>query len=455
VSALEATGRVRYLRLASCARIEATRRRPSGRLLAVRGQRLTREDDVRVATAFNRMLRLPGASVIGVGFATEGVIVTVRLRRRRRVCSGCGQVGRLPIHGRRLKRWRHLDLGANRCVIECELRRLACRDCGVRLEAVPWARPGSAYTRDFEDLVAFLAQQMAKTPIARLLRLAWDTVGRIIERVVADHLDERRLDGLVALGCDEISYRRGQRYLTCVADHASGAIIWARPGRNAQTLQAFFDELGDRKRSIQAVSIDMSAGYENAIRAAVPDAEICFDPFHVVKLANEAVNQVRRADWNAHAKSTTSTGRWLKGVRWALLKAPERLTANQQVKLAEVQAANRGLYRAYLLKEELRALYHLPDRALAPEHLTAWLAWASRSKLKPFVRLARTIRRYQAGILAAIRLGLTNARLEGLNSKARLISHRSFGFHGPDRLIALIHLCAGGITIDPPFTTNT
>lgn len=167
---------------------------------------------MRVATAFNRMLRLPGASVIGVAFATEGVIVTVRPRRRRRVCSGCGQVGRPPIHGRRLKRWRHLDLGANRCVIECELRRLACRDCGVRLEAVPWARAGSAHTRDFEDLVAFLAQQMAKTPIARLLRVAWDTVGRIIERVVADHLDERRLDGLVALGCDEISYRRGQRY---------------------------------------------------------------------------------------------------------------------------------------------------------------------------------------------------------------------------------------------------
>jgi transposase len=407
---------------------------------------------VRVSTAFNRMLRLPGASVIGVGFGREGVIVTVRLRQRRRVCSSCGQVGG-HLHGRRVKRWRHLDLGVNRCVIECELRRLACRDCGVRLEAVPWARPGSAYTLDFEDLVALLAQQMPKTPIARLLRVAWATVGRIVERVVADQLDERRLRGLVAIGCDEISYRRGQRYLTCVADHATGAIVWARPGRNAATLQAFFDELGDRKHSIRAVSIDMSAGYENAITAAVPDAEIAFDPFHVVRLANDAVNEVRRADWNTHAKSTTTTGKWLKGVRWALLKAPEHLTASQQTKLAEVQAANRGLYRGYLLKEELRALYHLPDRSLAPQHLTAWLAWASRSKLKPFVRLARTIRRYQTGILAAIRLGLSNARLEGLNSKVRLISHRSFGFHGPDPLIALIHLCAGGIVIDPPFTT--
>lgn len=235
--------------------------------------------------------------MIGVSFAAEGVIVTVRSRRRRRVCSGCGQVGRLAIHDRRVKRWRHLDLGASRCIIECELRRLWCHACGgPRLEPVPWARPDSGYTHDFEAVVAFLAQQMAKTPIARLLRVAWDTVGRIVQRVVADHLDERRLDGLVTIACDEISYRNGQRYLTCVADHAASAIVWARPGRNAATLRAFFDELGDRKTSIRAVSIDMSAGYETAIRAAIPQAEICFDPFHVVKLANEAVNEVRRAD---------------------------------------------------------------------------------------------------------------------------------------------------------------
>ncbi len=112
---------------------------------------------------------------------------------------------------------------------------------------MPWARPGSRYTRDFKDVVAWLAQQMAKTPIAGLLRIGWDTVGRIVERVVADHLDERRLQGLVAIGCDEISYRRGQRYLTTVADHHSGRIVWSAPGRNAQTLPAFFDELGPRK----------------------------------------------------------------------------------------------------------------------------------------------------------------------------------------------------------------
>ena len=405
---------------------------------------------MRVTTALKRLLRLPGASVIDVSFTGDGVVVTVRLRRRRRVCSGCGQTGPLEIHGRRIKRWRHLDLGASRCWIECELRLLRCPDCGVRLEAVPWARPGAHHTRDFEDVVAWLAQQMAFTPITRLLRIGWRTVGAIVERVVADHLDERRLAGLVCIGVDEISYRRYHRYLTSVADHRSGAIVWCAPGRNSATLQRFFEMLGDRKTSIQAVSIDISGDYQRALRQAVPDAEICFDPFHVVRLAARATDAVRRDEWNRHDRSHTQAGRWVKGTRWSLLKAPANQSIHQLATLAEVQAENRRLYRAFLLREELRLLYHLPDPALAPDHLDAWLAWASRSRLKPFVRLARTLRQHRAGILAAIRLELSNGRLEGLNSKIRLISHRAFGFHSADPLIALVYLCCAGISIQLP-----
>jgi transposase len=407
---------------------------------------------VRVTTAFNRLLRLPGAAVIDVSFSAEGVIVSVRLRRRRRVCVLCGQTGRqLIVHDRRVKRWRHLDLGSTRCVVECELRLLRCPDCRVvRTEPVPWARPGAHHTRDFEDVVAWLSQQMANAPIAAMLRVGWDTVGRIVARVVADHLNESRLVGLVAIGVDEISYRRGQRYLTSVVDHASGAIVWCCAGRNAATLQAFFTELGERRHSIRAVSIDMSGGYEKAIRDNAPQAEIAFDPFHVVRLAQRAVDQVRRDEWNAHDRSHTKTGKWIKNTRWSLLKAPEKQSVRQLAVLGEVQQANKAMFRAFLLKEELRLLYALEDPALAPEHLDAWLAWASRSRLQPFIKLARTIRRHRAGILAAIRLGLSNGRLEGLNSRIRLISHRSFGFHSADPLIALVYLCCAGIVIDLP-----
>jgi transposase len=194
----------------------------------------------------------------------------------------------------------------------------------------------------------------------------------------------------------------------------------------------------------------MSGGYEKAIRANAPDAEVCFDPFHVVRLGQRAVDQVRRDEWNAHERSHTPRGRWIKGTRWSLLKAPEKQTVPQLALLGEVAVANQALYRAFLLKEELRLLYQLDDPRLAPAHLDAWLAWATRSRLIPFVKLARTIRRHRAGILAAIRLGLSNGRLEGLNSRIRLISHRSFGFHSAAPLIALVYLCCAGITIDLP-----
>ena len=151
---------------------------------------------MRVTTAFNRMLALPGAWVRDVAFGAEGVIVTVALKAKKPVCSGCGARG-LSIKEHRVKRWRHLDLGGMRCLIECQLRRLYCPGCGDVYELVPWARAGSPYTRDFEDMTAFLAQQMNQTAVSRLMRIAWRTVGKILERVVADKLDHDRLDGLV------------------------------------------------------------------------------------------------------------------------------------------------------------------------------------------------------------------------------------------------------------------
>ena len=406
---------------------------------------------MRVTTAFNRMLRLPGAFVRDVAFGSEGVIVTVALRAKRPVCSGCGARG-LQIKEHRDKRWRHLDLGASRCVIECELRRLYCPGCGDLLEAVPWARAGSAYSRDFEDLTAWLAQQMAKTPITRLLRIGWTSVGNIVTRVVADHLDSTRLDGLVLIGVDEISYAADHRFLTCVANHDTGGVVWAAPGRNAATLQAFFDELSDeQKASIQAVSIDMSAGDEKAIRApeGIPHAQGCFDPFHVVQLGSRATDQVRRAEYNQHGRSSTQHGTWIKGARYSLLKDPINQTTKQLVRLAEVQQTNKRMFRAFLLLHELRWVYRVP-REEAREHLEAWLAWASRSKLKPFVKLARTIRKHKAGVLAAVDLNISNGRLEGLNSKVRLLSHRAYGFKSADALIATVYLCCAGIEIDLP-----
>jgi transposase len=190
---------------------------------------------VRVTTAFNRMLGLPGAWVREVALGAEGMIVTVCLRRERPLCSGCGASG-MKIKDHRVKRWRDLDVGGSRCVIECRLRRLYCPGCGDLPEMVEWARAGARCTRDFDDLTAWLAQQMSQTQVTKLMRVGWETVGKIIARVVAEKLSSGRLDGLELIGVDEVSYRADHKFLTCVANHESGGIVWATQGPQLREL---------------------------------------------------------------------------------------------------------------------------------------------------------------------------------------------------------------------------
>jgi transposase len=160
-------------------------------------------------------------------------------------------------------------------------------------------------------------------------------------------------------------------------------------------------------------------------------------------------DQVRRDEYNKHGRSSSSEGKWIKGTRYSLLKDPGKQTAGQLLKLAEVVLTNKPMYRAFLLYGELRYIYRLPKDEAA-ERLDAWLAWASRSRLKPFIKLARTIRKHKSGVLAAIKIGISNGRLEALNSKVRLLSHRAYGFHSADALIAMIYLCCAGIQIALP-----
>ena len=195
----------------------------------------------------------------------------------------------------------------------------------------------------------------------------------------------------------------------------------------------------------------MSGEYQRAIRASLPAAQICFDPFHVVRLGARATDQVRRDEWNRHDRSHTPEGRWVKGTRWSLLKAPEHQSIYQLATLAEVQTREPpALPRLPAARRAAAALP--PARPDAGARRTSTPGWPGprRSRLKPFVRLARTLREHRDGILAAIRLGLSNGRLEGLNSKIRLISHRAFGFHSADPLIALVYLCCAGVTIELP-----
>jgi transposase len=219
-----------------------------------------------------------------------------------------------------------------------------------------------------------------------------------------------------------------------------------RPGRDRRTVEKFLDLLGkERCRQIGLVSGDMAKWITRPIGERCPNASVCYDPFHVVKLATDALDDIRREVWNeARRAGQRQLARQLKGARFALWKNPGNLTERHRLKLARVQQLNQRLYRAYLLAQQLREIYRLPlEHAIAL--LDAWLRWARRCCLEPFVKLARTITEQRVGIEAAIRHGLSNARAEQINTQIRLITRRAFGFHSPDAAIALAMLSLGGL----------
>jgi len=411
---------------------------------------------VRVTTAFKRLLRLDGVNVIEVVFGLNVVTVTVALRRRRLECPHCGHRTRSRYDARpHRSTWRHLDLGVWKVQVRASLRRLRCPTHGVVVEAVPFARPGAHLTRDFDDLLAWLATRMDKTAVARLARVSWRTVGRACERVVVTELDPGRLDGLFRIGVDEISWRKHHRYLTLVVDHDQGVVVWGAPGRDSATLDGFFEELGPlRSKQIEAVSLDLGPAFIKSVTTAghAPNAVICADPFHVVKLVGDALDEVRRDLWQQLRKLPGD--RWakeFKSARWALLKNPEDLTDSQAAKLAQLKRDKGGIWRAYEMKEQFRAIFAGDlDRDEAAELLDRWCARAQRSRLAPFVKAARTMRHRRDLILNAIEHGISNGRVEGLNNKVRLIVRRAYGFHSAEAALALVMLGAGPINLQLP-----
>ena len=396
-----------------------------------------------------RLVGVERAVVEAVRVDDEALVV--RVRPRRRDASRCGVCGRRAggyDRGEGARRWRALDLGTTRAYVEAAAPRVDCRRHGVVVARTAWARHGSRFTRAFEQQVAWLATQCSKTAVCELMRIGWPTVGRIIERVVVEerlrHGDP--LEGLRRIGIDELSFRKGQRYITVVVDHDTGRLVWASEGRDKKTVLGFFDQLGpERAGRIALISSDLGEWITRAVRERCPQATLCLDPYHVVALATAALDEVRREVWQqARRVGDKSGARWLKGARWALWKRPERLTERQQAKLATIEHINRRLYRAYLLKEELRLVFHTsPDEAVPL--LEAWLVWARRCRIASFVKLAKTITLNKAGITATLTHRLSNARIEAINTTLRLICRRAYGFHSAEALIALAMLTVGGL----------
>lgn len=407
---------------------------------------------MRATTLLRRQLSLKRTRVTDFEFTDVGIEIDVAPMTRVPYCSACQR--RAPrVYDHRDRAWRHLDFAGMEVTLRYRQRRVDCRACGgVRAELVPWADAGSRFTRDFEDQAAYFAQVMDRTAASRLLRVAWRTVGQIIERVVARLGPADRLDSLEYVGIDELSYRRHHEYITCVVDHVETKVVWAAEGKSAATVDGFFKTLGpERAAKLKGVTIDMSGAYIDAVERGAPQAQIIFDRFHVQRLAQDAVDQVRREQVRLLVGSDDAAV--LKRTRWALLKNPWNLSAVEGDKLAEVQRTNRPLYRAYLLKETLAEIFSRRQVGVARDKFVAWCGWAARSRLAPFKKLAKTIRRHLDGVLAFIATGLSNGPTEGLNGKIRTLTRRAYGFHSARSLIGLIFLCCTGLTLHPVVKT--
>lgn len=423
---------------------------------------------MRDVSLWSALLGIENAVIEDVVFDEAASRLTVSARptaRRRGRCGRCRRPAPGYDAGRGRRRWRVLDLGTVQAFIEADAPRVRCRDHGVVVAHVPWARHGAGSTHAFEQQVAWLATQTSKSAVTELMRVAWRTVGAIVARVWADiETTFDPFEGLAKIGIDEVSYRRGHLYLTCVIDHDSGRLVWAGLGQTKATLQRFFDLLGpDRSALITHVTADAAAYIAAVVATNCPNAIQAADPFHVVKWANDALGELRLDLWretrrvaraNSRGRGRAPTDatdpfpaylrvRILTRSRYALWKNPENLTERQQAQLDWIAQTDPRLFRGYQLKEGLRTIFKL-DPTDAPTALDRWIRSARASRIPQIVKLARMVADQRGPIMIAIEHGLSNGRTESVNTKIRLRTRMAFGFKNPEALIALIMLALGG-----------
>jgi transposase len=406
------------------------------------------------------LLRVEELVVESVNFdaSADAVVVSVRpFVRAAGRCGVCRQRCAGFDQGRGRRRWRAVDVGTTKLYLEADAPRVRCPEHGVVVVSVPWARHGAGHTYAFDDQAAWLVRYTSRSTVSTLLRVAWRTAGVIVARVMAD-IDAAagdRLAGVRRIGIDEVSYKKGHKYLTVVIDHESRRVLWIGVGRSKAVLAEFFALLGpERCAQIALVSADAADWIYNAVTDHCPNARLCLDPFHVVAWATEALDDIRRQVWNdARRSGQKALAAGMKDSRYALWKNPSDLTAKQHARLAWIVATNKPLYRAYLLKEQLRQVF-APGGEERSELLDEWLFWASHSRLRPFVELARKIRTYYRDeIVNTLTYRLSNGLVESTNTKIRLLTRIAYGFRDVNALIAIVKLHLGGYNIELPGRT--
>src|SRR4051794_34132991 len=349
-------------------------------------------------------------------------------------CSACGS-NRVRSRGQVERRFRTVPIGSRATLVALPIPRVGCLACGVvRQVKVPFADPRRSYTSAFERYAPELSRRLTIRDVATHLDVSWDGIKDIQKRDLSRRYSKPKLKHLRRIAIDEIAIAKGHRYLTVVMDLDSGAVVFVGDGKGADALKPFWKRLRGSKAKIAAVAMDMSAAYRGAVSTHLSQAKIVFDRFHVMKLFNEKLSDLRRA---LHREATdVMQKKVLKGTRWLLLKAAENLDEerDEKKKLEEALALNQSLATAYYLKEDLRQFWEQPGKVFGTLFLDGWIKRAEASGIKMLQQMARTLAAHRSGLLAYYDVMITSGPMEGTNNKIKTMKRQAYGFRDKEFL---------------------
>lgn len=372
-------------------------------------------------------LGLRGYRHLATRYEGGSLIHHVEMVEDKRRCKGCGaRASELILDGRFQRTFKALPVGPRRQLIVLHGHEQVCRRCGSKLrEPILFADGSRRYLKCFESFVVDLCRIAPIKHVARFLGVSWTFVKDVFKKHLRRRLKKRSLKKVRYIAIDEFSIRKGHQYMTVILDLDTGRILHAAEGRGADAVIPFMRKLKAAGVELQAVAMDMWPAYSLGVREIFEDVPIVHDPYHIVAMANAAIDATRR---DMYRSLKGQDRRVLKGSRFLLLKGGERLDHSALTHLEKLEHLNRPLFQGYLLKEDLRRFWRSPDRKAAKKFLGGWIARALATGLKHIVRLAKTLRAHRHGLLAYFDHRISTGPLEGVNNKIKVLKRQAYGF---------------------------
>jgi len=395
-----------------------------------------------------KLFKLKGLKVTDICFKSRDkeIHLLVKPHKNGCRCPECGRRGKIKHMAKEARTWRDVCICGWKVFFNYYPKEILCPTHGRVQEQIPWADAYARITYRLEYLLLVYSQLMTQKAAAELLHIARSTFSDVLHRTIERVRDGHRIRGLRCIGIDEVSYRRGRRYVTIVYDLERSCVLWVGKGKGRDTIDQFFNEvLSDYQREqIQWACCDMSETYIGAIQEHCPNAKLVLDRFHIAKAFNEAVDEVRKEQWR---NATGDERKALKGIRWILFRHSSARTEEDKRILETLRKSNRRIYRASILKDEFELFWNYKAPWAARRFLKRWSTTALKSRLEPICKFVRTIRKHSEDIITFVESRLTNATAEGLNRVIRMVKNRASGFRSVQAFIDLIYLTVGDVDI--------